>query len=83
VDRIINHIFLEGQLDECELSLKDISMIKKHFSYILTGILHKRIDYPGFDFSNENLPKELSKIDKAKPAEDKKGPRQGAAPARV
>jgi len=50
VDRIINHIFLEGQLDECELTLKDISEIKKHFSYILTGILHKRIDYPGFDF---------------------------------
>jgi putative nucleotidyltransferase with HDIG domain len=53
VDRIINHIFLEGQLDECELTLKDISEIKKHFSYILTGILHKRVDYPGFDFSEE------------------------------
>jgi hypothetical protein len=51
VDKIINHIFLEGQLDECELTLKDISEIKSHFSYILTGILHKRIDYPGFDFS--------------------------------
>ncbi len=53
VDRIINHIFLEGQLDECELTLKDISEIKRHFSYILTGILHKRVDYPGFDFSEE------------------------------
>ncbi|MCX5716940.1 MAG: HDIG domain-containing protein [Nitrospirae bacterium] len=51
VDKIINHIFLEGQLDECELTLKDISEIKKHFSYILTGILHKRIDYPGFNFN--------------------------------
>ncbi|MGD0883390.1 MAG: HDIG domain-containing metalloprotein [Thermodesulfovibrionales bacterium] len=54
VDRIINHIFLEGQLDECELTLKDISQIKRHFSYILTGILHKRIDYPGFNFSGES-----------------------------
>ncbi len=53
VDRIINHIFLEGQLDECELTLKDISEIKRHFSFILTGILHKRVDYPGFDFSEE------------------------------
>lgn len=59
VDRIINHIFLEGQLDECELTLKDISEIKTHFSYILTGILHKRVDYPGFDFSEE--PKKGSK----------------------
>jgi putative nucleotidyltransferase with HDIG domain len=54
VDKIINHIFLEGQLDECELTLKDISEIKKYFSYILTGILHKRIDYPGFNFSDES-----------------------------
>lgn len=53
VERIINHIFLEGQLDECELTLKDISAIKKHFSYILTGILHRRIDYPGFNFRAE------------------------------
>lgn len=53
VDKIINHIFLEGQLDECDLTLKDIFEIKKHFSYILTGILHKRIEYPGFDFGNE------------------------------
>lgn len=53
VDRIINRIFLEGQLDECELTLKDIFEIKSRFSYILTGILHKRIDYPGFDFGKE------------------------------
>jgi putative nucleotidyltransferase with HDIG domain len=53
VDRIINHIFLEGQLDECELTLKDISEIKKHFTFILTGILHKRVDYPGFDFGEQ------------------------------
>lgn len=60
VDKIINHIFLEGQLDECELTLKDIFEIKKHFSYILTGILHKRIEYPGFDFSSEQgkMPKD-------------------------
>lgn len=59
VDRIINHIFLEGQLDECELTLKDIYEIKKRFSYTLTGILHKRVDYPGFDFSEE--PKKTAK----------------------
>lgn len=53
VDRIINHIFLEGQLDECELTLKDISEIKRHFTFILTGILHKRVDYPGFDFGEQ------------------------------
>ena len=82
VDKIINHIFLDGQLDECELTLKDISEIKSRFIYILTGIFHKRIDYPGFDFGDGNIHKEPAKIDKGKPSEDKKGPRQGAPAAR-
>ena len=73
VDKIINHIFLEGQLDECELTLKDISEVKKRFSYILTGIFHKRIDYPGFDFNNGNIHKEPAKIDKTRPQEVGKG----------
>src|ERR1700690_3982354 len=77
VDKVINHIYLDGQLDECELTLKDISAIKEKFTYILTGIFHRRIDYPGFDFNNVNINKEQSKIDKVKPAEDKKGFRQG------
>lgn len=46
VDRIVNNIFLDGQIDECELTLKDISEIKKKFTFILTSIFHKRIQYP-------------------------------------
>jgi hypothetical protein len=46
VERIINNIFLDGQIDECELTLKDISEIKRRFTYILTSIFHKRIAYP-------------------------------------
>lgn len=59
VDKVIDHIYLEGQLDECELTLKDIYEIKKRFTHILTGILHKRIDYPGFDFNGSQT--QLSK----------------------
>ena len=73
VDKIINHIYLDGQLDECELTLKDISEIKKRFTYILTGIFHKRIDYPGFDFGNEHIYKESAKIEKNRPEEVGKG----------
>ncbi len=53
VDKIVNHVFIDGQLDDCELTLKDISSIKEHFTYILNGIFHRRIDYPGFDFNVE------------------------------
>ena len=73
VDKIINHIYLDGQLDECELTLKDISEIKKRFSYILTGIFHKRIDYPGFDFGNVHIYKEPAKIERHRPEEVGKG----------
>jgi putative nucleotidyltransferase with HDIG domain len=82
VDRIINHVFLDGQLDECELTLKDIHEIKKRFSYVLIGIFHKRIDYPGFDFSDEGLYKEPSKTHKGKPTEDKKSSKESTPPAR-
>jgi hypothetical protein len=75
VDKIINHVFLDGQLDECELTLKDISEIKKRFTYILTGIFHKRIDYPGFDFSDGNIHKEPAKSDRPGPEMVGKGPR--------
>jgi putative nucleotidyltransferase with HDIG domain len=46
VQRIINNIFLDGQLDECELTLKDLHEIARSFHKILTGIHHHRIDYP-------------------------------------
>jgi putative nucleotidyltransferase with HDIG domain len=55
VERIVNHIFIDGQLEDCELTLRDISLIKKRFIYILTGIHHKRIDYPGFDFEGRRV----------------------------
>jgi hypothetical protein len=82
VDRIINHIFLEGQLDECELTLKDIHEIKKRFTYILTGIFHKRVDYPGFDFTNEGLYKEPAKTSKSKSPEDSKPSKESTQAAR-
>ena len=46
VNRLINGIFTDGQLDECELTLKDIHQIAKHFNQILATIHHKRIEYP-------------------------------------
>jgi cyclic-di-AMP phosphodiesterase PgpH len=46
VQKIINNIFIDGQLDECELTLKDLHNIAKSFNQILGGIFHHRIDYP-------------------------------------
>jgi hypothetical protein len=46
VEKMINNMYLAGQIDDCELTLKDISEVKKRFTYVLTSIFHKRIDYP-------------------------------------
>ena len=46
VHKIINNKFIDGQLDECDLTLKDIEKISAVFIRILTGIYHGRITYP-------------------------------------
>jgi len=46
VQEVIEKIFLDGQLDECELTLKDLHAIQKSFIAILIGIFHHRIEYP-------------------------------------
>jgi putative nucleotidyltransferase with HDIG domain len=46
VQRIINVIFSEGQLDECELTLRDLHLIAQSFLHTLEGIYHTRPVYP-------------------------------------
>lgn len=46
VQKIINNIFADGQLDECELTLKELHLIAKHCIKVLNGICHHRIQYP-------------------------------------
>ncbi len=46
VQKLINNVFIDGQLDECELTLKNLHEIAKSFTGILNGIFHHRIDYP-------------------------------------
>jgi hypothetical protein len=46
VHNLINKIFSDGQLDDCELTLKDLNRIAKSFTKILNGIHHHRIEYP-------------------------------------
>ncbi len=46
VRNIVQRKFMEGQLDECDLNLKDLSKVEAAFTRILLGIYHQRIDYP-------------------------------------
>lgn len=54
VERVINDIFAESQLDECDITLKDLHEIAKAYVRILLGIYHQRIEYPkGSDEEND------------------------------
>lgn len=46
IDTIMKGIFSEGQLDESELTFKDLHHLSESFQRILTGIFHQRIAYP-------------------------------------
>ncbi len=45
VHKIINNKFIDGQLDECDLTLKDLEKISSVFTKILSGIYHSRVNY--------------------------------------
>jgi putative nucleotidyltransferase with HDIG domain len=45
IGEMIRRRFMEGQLDECELTLRDLSKIREAFLKILVGIHHQRINY--------------------------------------
>ena len=51
VRKIIKDKLMDGQLDECDLTLKDLDIIANAFSRVLSGIFHTRIEYP--DMSKE------------------------------
>jgi hypothetical protein len=47
VQKMINLAFTDGQLDDCDLTLRDLNEIADAFHRILTGIYHHRPEYPG------------------------------------
>jgi len=55
--KIIKEKLHDGQLDECDLTLKDLDRIAQAFVRVLSGIFHSRIEYP------ENV---LSEIERRK-----------------
>jgi putative nucleotidyltransferase with HDIG domain len=55
VSRRVNEIFSEGQLDECELTLKDLSVIASAMVRALEAVYHTRPDYLLGDSTTERL----------------------------
>jgi cyclic-di-AMP phosphodiesterase PgpH len=46
INDIVNKRISEGQLDECDLTLREIRTISETFRYTIQNMLHTRIKYP-------------------------------------
>lgn len=46
IRQIINGRLVSGELDECDLTLKDLDTIREAFFSVLQGVFHPRIQYP-------------------------------------
>ena len=49
VVKIVDAVVTDGQLDDCDLTLKELTTIREAIIGALTAIYHARIDYPGFN----------------------------------
>ena len=50
ITEIINNYIQDGQLDDCDFSLKELRAIASSFLETMYSIYHHRVKYPGFDF---------------------------------
>jgi len=88
VKEIIQKNLENGQLEECDLTLKDLDKIGDSFSRILTGMFHSRVEYPDEDLikkvkeekkKNGNLNKKSTENSKNKSTKNKKKNQKGSA----
>jgi hypothetical protein len=46
VNRIVDGKIAAGQLDECPLTLREITIAREVLAKVLSGMYHQRLDYP-------------------------------------
>src|SRR5690606_9773221 len=49
VTKIIDAILSDDQLDECDLTLRELTQIRESMIRSLVAIYHSRVDYPGYN----------------------------------
>lgn len=77
IDKIIKGIFAEGQLDESELTFKDLHYLSENFQRILTGIFHQRIAYPETRLNAVRQVEKTAKTEKSEAKNETEAPAEG------
>lgn len=49
INKVVDAIVSDGQFDECDLSLRELTKVRESITNSLIAIYHARIDYPGFN----------------------------------
>lgn len=60
VAKIVTAIFSDGQLNECDLTFRELRLIEESFVRVLCGVYHHRVDYPGFVFEGPDARREFN-----------------------
>lgn len=86
IDNIMKGIYAAGQLDESELTFKDLDLLADSFQQILRGLYHHRISYPGGPPDKKASPGKAgsgAKTPERAPAEGHKGVAEEQGPAKT
>lgn len=54
LEQLVRTRITEGQLDDCDLTLKEVHTVRNVFSHLLGGLHHTRISYPGQNGSTQS-----------------------------
>lgn len=46
VRRVVNRVYLDGQLNECDMTLRDLHAVGAAISRVLAAVAHPRVEYP-------------------------------------
>ncbi len=74
VHKIVNNKFIDGQLDECDLTLRDLEKISGIFIRLLASIYHSRVTYPETSRAGNN--QKSTKEDSSKQKSNKSNSRE-------
>lgn len=55
VHKLVRGKLEDGQLDECPLTIKDLTRIEEAFCQVLSGTFHERIEYPSMESVQSSL----------------------------
>ncbi len=79
VQKLINRFFTDGQLDECDLTLKNLHDIARSFNLTLGAIYHQRPDYQEPVVKGAPDKKKKAEQDAAKPKDKREDKTDGGA----